>query len=251
MTPPSHAIEAPVADPVAIPSGNVDRAAKRLIDLLVTSVILIITAPISLLVAVAIKLDSRGPVLYRSRRVGMGGRPLDMLKFRKMRDDASGPGLTVSDDDRFTRIGRLLARSKLDEVPQFLNVLRGEMSLVGPRPEDPAFVALMPEEFDEILATTRPGMTGLCQLAFADEPAVLNGHDRVSFYVDRLLPQKVELDLLYARRRTVAMDLRILLWTVVAIVLRRPVAVDRATGRLGLRRRPTSQPAPIHEEERR
>ena len=136
-------------------------------------------------------------------------------------------------------MGRFLSLTKLDELPQLWNVIRGEMSLVGPRPEDPKFVALHPTEYDEILQVT-PGITGLCQLAFAREGELLASDDRVDAYVEYLLPQKVQLDVLYASRRTLAMDLRILVWTAVAVVLRREVAVGRETGRLSVRRRPVA-----------
>jgi lipopolysaccharide/colanic/teichoic acid biosynthesis glycosyltransferase len=121
--------------------------------------------------------------------------------------------------------------------PQLWNVLKGEMTLVGPRPERPDFVDLRAEEYTRILGV-KPGMTGLCQLAFAREGEALDHEDCVRDYVERLLPQKTALDLLYVGRRSLPMDLGILAWTAVAVLLRRDVAVDRATGRLGLRRRP-------------
>jgi len=141
-------------------------------------------------------------------------------------------------------VGRVLARSKLDELPQLWNVLRGEMSLVGPRPEDPSFVATRPDDFAMVLSV-RPGITGLSQLAFANESAVLDPDDRVNDYLDRILPQKMGLDVLYACRRSLAMDVRILSWTVVAVVLRRDVAVHRNSGRTTLRRRPEPSMAPL------
>jgi lipopolysaccharide/colanic/teichoic acid biosynthesis glycosyltransferase len=160
-----------------------------------------------------------------------------MLKFRKMVIGAPGPALTVPDDDRFTRAGRFLASTKLDELPQLWNVLKGEMSLVGPRPEDPEFISLYPEEYERILKV-KPGVTGLCQLAFAREGKLLSSGDRVGMYVQDLLPQKVQIDTFYASRRTLAMDIRILIWTGVAVLLRRDVAVHRESGRLSVRRRP-------------
>ena len=160
-----------------------------------------------------------------------------MLKFRKMYDAAQGPELTVEGDDRLTRVGRILAKTKLDELPQLWNVLCGEMSLVGPRPEDPRFVLMRRADYRTIL-TVRPGITGLCQLAFAREAEILDPADRRRDYIERLLPMKVELDKLYAVNRTLAMDLRILVWTAVALLVRRDVAVHRGTGRLSARIRP-------------
>jgi lipopolysaccharide/colanic/teichoic acid biosynthesis glycosyltransferase len=210
--------------------------AKRLLDLALAIPLCVAVVPLFAVIALAIKLDSRGPVFYRCRRVGFRGRPLAMLKFRKMADGVSGPALTSADDSRFTRCGRLLAATKLDELPQLWHVLTGEMSLVGPRPEDPEFVELHKIEYAEILQT-QPGITGLCQLAFARETKLLNSEDRVTSYIGQLLPAKVRIDLLYARRRSMRMDLRILVWTAVAVLLRQEVAVDRASGRLTLRRR--------------
>ena len=128
-----------------------DHTLKRLLDVVVAGVALLLLFPLIAAVAVAIKLESRGPVFYRCRRVGLGGREFAMLKFRKMRAAAAGSPLTAADDERFTGLGRLLARTKLDEIPQLWNVLIGRMSLVGPRPEDPSFAALWSTDFERIL----------------------------------------------------------------------------------------------------
>jgi lipopolysaccharide/colanic/teichoic acid biosynthesis glycosyltransferase len=211
--------------------------AQRALDVLISATALLLLAPVLALVALAIKLDSRGPAFYRSRRVGLLGSEFPMLKFRKMRTGVRGAPLTALDDERFTRMGRLLAKTKLDELPQLWNVLTGTMSLVGPRPEDPAFVALRQTEYEPILVV-RPGVTGLSQIAFAREMEVLDPADRVGDYVQRLMPQKMSLDELYVRRRSVSMYVLILWWTLVAVVLRRNVAVNRESGHLNLRRRP-------------
>jgi lipopolysaccharide/colanic/teichoic acid biosynthesis glycosyltransferase len=210
---------------------------KRALDVLTSSVLLLLVGLVLLLCALAIKLETRGPVLYRARRVGRNGRDLWMFKFRKMHRDASGPALTAPDDERFTRVGRFLAAWKLDELPQLFNVLKGDMSLVGPRPEDPLFVALHRDEYEHILAV-RPGVTGLSQLAFARESRVLTAENRVDDYVGRILPQKMQIDMLYAARPSVLVDLRILMWTVAAVLLGRDVAVNRASGALTRRSRP-------------
>ncbi|HSC90980.1 MAG TPA: sugar transferase [Gaiellaceae bacterium] len=228
-----------------------DDALKRGLDVSIAAVLLLVLLPLLVIVAAAIKLDSPGPLFFRARRVGFRGSELLMLKFRKMRDDADGPPLTTADDRRFTRVGRVLAATKLDELPQLWNVLRGEMSLVGPRPEDPEFVALEWDAYRTILEV-RPGITGLCQLAFAREAEILDEHDRTGQYVERLLPQKARLDALYASRRSLAVDLRVLAWTVAAVLLRCEVAVNRRTGALSLRRRRRlSQPSFAAAERRR
>ena len=126
-----------------------------------------------------------------------------MLKFRKMHPGATGAPLTAAQDERFTRVGRLLSKTKLDELPQLWHVLRGEMSLIGPRPEDPTFVALHADEYEDILAV-RPGISGLSQLAFADERRILSREDPMSHYVERLLPQKCAIDRLYASQAACA-----------------------------------------------
>jgi lipopolysaccharide/colanic/teichoic acid biosynthesis glycosyltransferase len=212
----------------------------RSIDIVVSAVLLVLALPIVVAVAVAIKLDTPGPVLFRCRRVGFQGGELQALKFRKMMDGATGAAVTVNADARFTRVGRILAKMKIDELPQLWNVLKGEMALVGPRPEDREFVSLRHEDYARIL-TVKPGMTGLCQLAFAKEGEVLDPDDRVRHYVERLLPQKTALDLLYVGRRSLGLDLRILAWTAVAVLLRRDVAVNRTTAKLRMRRRPCEE----------
>jgi lipopolysaccharide/colanic/teichoic acid biosynthesis glycosyltransferase len=216
-------------------------AVKRTIDVSIAFCALVVLSPLFLVIAVLIKLDSRGPVFYRANRVGFGGRPLAMLKFRKMHETAGGAALTMADDDRFTRVGRWLMRTKFDELPQLWHVLRGQMSLVGPRPESPGFVERHAEEY-EVILTTRPGLTGYSQLAFAREGAILDPEDPQGHYVDRLLPQKVGLDQMYASRLSTRRDLAILFATFATVALRQPVAVNRQTGALTRRRRPAGSP---------
>ena len=208
----------------------------RLFDFAAALLLLVLLVPAIALIAVAIALDSRGPILYGCTRVGRYGRTFRMLKFRKMKVDAQGPPLTVGSDERFTRFGRLLARTKLDELPQLWNVLKGEMSLVGPRPEDTAFVSLFRDDYAEIV-TVPPGITGLSQLAFAREGQLLAPENVHDDYVERLLPQKIGIDRLYARRRSLLLNLQILIWTAVVVSLVGEVSVNRQTGRLTLRRR--------------
>jgi lipopolysaccharide/colanic/teichoic acid biosynthesis glycosyltransferase len=222
---------------------SMDAIAVRIVDLIVAAVLLVVLLPVIALTAVAVKFDSRGSVFFRCRRFGFQGAEFRMLKFRKMRDGVSGAALTLSDDSRFTTVGRVLAKTKIDELPQLWNVLKGEMTLVGPRPEDPAFVHLRRTDYTTIL-TVKPGITGFSQLAFAKEGEILDDEDCIADYVARLLPQKVGLDLLYVRHRSLALNLRILLWTAVPVLLRQDVAVHRSTGRLCVRRRPSRQAHP-------
>jgi lipopolysaccharide/colanic/teichoic acid biosynthesis glycosyltransferase len=214
----------------------VGRRLKRAFDVMVAGSLLLVVAVPLLLIAIAIKLDSRGPVFHRVRRVGYRGRPLLMLKLRKMHHDAGGMPLTADQDSRLTRVGTMLARTRLDELPQLWDVLRGRMSIVGPRPEDPVFVALHSEAYDRILRV-RPGITGLSQVAFAEEHKILDQSNLVDDYVGRILPQKVGLDVLYSDSYRLRTDLAVVSWTLAAIALRRQVAVHRATGAMNLRHR--------------
>jgi lipopolysaccharide/colanic/teichoic acid biosynthesis glycosyltransferase len=216
-------------------------ALKRTIDMVLAALALAVLLPLFVLIALLVVLDSRGPVFYRAERVGFGGRPLRMLKFRKMRADARGIELTVAGDTRLTRVGAWLVRTKLDELPQLWHVLRGEMSLVGPRPESPAFVDRFPLDY-EVILSVRPGLAGYTQIAFAREGSILDGHDPQRHYLDVLLPQKVGLDRLYASNPSTRRDVQILAATIATLILRQPVAVDRTTGRLTLRRRSVAGP---------
>jgi lipopolysaccharide/colanic/teichoic acid biosynthesis glycosyltransferase len=219
-------------------AGSGNATAVRVFDVLATFVLLVLIAPLLALIALTIKLDSRGPVFYRCLRVGQGGRVFSMIKFRKMGADAAGPPLTIAGDARFTRLGRLLAASKLDELPQLWNVLKGDMSLVGPRPEDPSFVALREDDYAEVLRV-RPGITGLSQLAFVQEGRILDPSAMHDYYIERLQPQKIQIDKLYARTCSLGLNVSILLWTIAAVAFKTDVAVNRTTGKLGVRRRPS------------
>jgi lipopolysaccharide/colanic/teichoic acid biosynthesis glycosyltransferase len=210
--------------------------AIRALDVLAASGLLLILLPIVVIVAVAIKLDSRGPVFFRARRVGRNGATFSMLKFRKMHANATGAPLTVVADARLTRVGFHLTRLKLDEIPQLWNVVKGEMSMVGPRPEDPRFVAIESGAYEAILSVP-PGITGLAQLAFAKEASILDPLDRTGDYLRRVLPAKLALDQMYVERRSLRLNLRILYWTAVAVVVRRDVAVHRGSLKFNIRRR--------------
>jgi lipopolysaccharide/colanic/teichoic acid biosynthesis glycosyltransferase len=204
----------------------------RMFDIIAAAALLVLTAPIWVIIAIAIFIEQPGAIFYRAERVGLGGRHFKMFKFRKMRRDASGSKLTLAGDPRFTRVGSMLARTKLDELPQLLNVLMGQMGLVGPRPEDPSYVALYPTEFAEI-QLVRPGITGLSQIQYRDESALLVGDDYDELYRNALLPRKITLDRYYAKRRCLALDLRILMWTLVAVVAGASVNRNELTGAVG------------------
>ncbi len=188
---------------------------KRTFDLCVALFALILLSPLLLAIAAAIRFDDAGPVFYRGMRVGRSGAPFRIFKFRTMvvsAESLGGPSI-ADDDPRITRTGAWLRRSKLDELPQLLNVIRGEMSLVGPRPEVPQEVALYTEE-ERMLLSVRPGVTDWASLRFHDEGAMLRGapdpHER---YRRAIRPEKVRLGLEYVRTGSLGTDLRILVAT--------------------------------------
>ena len=186
---------------------------QRVFDLAFAVVLLLPALIVGLLVAVAVLLDSPGPVLYRSRRIGRDGVPFWMLKFRTMKHLAGGPLVSSKQDQRFTPVGRFLALTRLDELPQLWNVLLGEMRMVGPRPELEEFVHEQAESYERIL-TVPPGLTGPTQLVFADEGAILAAaEDREALYRNEILPAKVRLDLAYVEHHTVWGDLSAVLRT--------------------------------------
>ena len=195
--------------------------AKRTLDLIVSLVGLALLWPLLAILALWIRLDSPGPVFYRGQRVGKDGQPFHMYKFRTMvlGAESRGPAVTYRDDPRITRAGRFLRRTKLDELPQLLNVVKGEMSLVGPRPEDPTYVALYTEEQCQVLSV-KPGITGPTQLEYRDEASMLDGDSVDEDYVTRLMPEKLKLDLEYVRTHSLIKDLSILWRTGTTLLLR-------------------------------
>jgi lipopolysaccharide/colanic/teichoic acid biosynthesis glycosyltransferase len=197
-------------------------AAKRLFDIVFALLGLVLTLPLFAVIALLIKRDSEGPVFYRAPRVGKDGKPFKMLKFRTMvanADKIGGPS-TANDDPRITRVGRFLRRYKLDELPQLINVLKGEMSFVGPRPEVQQYVDMYTEEEKAIL-TVKPGITDWASLWNSDEGAVLAGSpDPEKAYLELIRPTKIKLQLEYVRKRSFLTDLGILLRTVMAVVCR-------------------------------
>jgi lipopolysaccharide/colanic/teichoic acid biosynthesis glycosyltransferase len=183
-------------------------------DVLVAGLFLLPCLPFMGLIAAVIAVTSRGPVLFRQKRLGENRWTIELLKFRTMlhNQSSSGPGVTRSGDPRITPIGRLLRRCKLDELPQLLNILRGDMSLVGPRPDLPEFCEALRSEH-RIVLTLRPGLTGWATLQFRHEEQLLAAvpeEQLLSYYRDKVLPQKAELDLAYAKRATFQGDVGIL-----------------------------------------
>lgn len=192
--------------------------AQRWFDIFGASVGLLLLSPLLLLAALWVKFDSPGPVLYRAVRVGQAGKTFRLFKFRSMVADADrrGPGITTAGDARVTKSGRWLRRTKVDELPQLINVLRGEMSLVGPRPEDPRYVALYTDEQRRVLAY-RPGITSAASLAYRHEERVLSGANWDQVYREQVLPAKLAADLAYLAHRSLFTDIRLILRTIAAM----------------------------------
>jgi len=217
-------ISAAMAVPSPLRAKPLYEIPKRVFELTGSALGLAILSPLLLLLAALIHLDSPGPVFYRGQRVGRGGRPFRIFKFRTMvvNAEAIGGPSTADDDPRITRVGRWLRKRKLDELPQLINVLRGEMSIVGPRPEVPQYIALMSPEERALILSVRPGMTDWASLWNIDEGVLLAGSaDPERVYLEQIRPQKIRLQLEYVRRRSLVVDLRIILQTLAAIIGRR------------------------------
>ena len=197
---------------------------KRVFDLVFATLALVVLSPLLVSIAVMIKLDSPGPVLFRQTRVGRHGRTFRIVKFRSMRIDApsTGPTLTVGADPRITRAGARLRARHLDELPQLANVIAGSMSMVGPRPELPHYVAQVNEPLKSRWLAVVPGLTDPVSLAFADEPLRLaRARDPEATYVNEILPAKVQASVAYAERATFASDVRVLLRSIALLLVRR------------------------------
>ena len=193
---------------------------KRAFDVAVSAIGLAVLAPLMVAIAVAVRLDSPGPVLFRQRRIGCRFQPFTILKFRTMRPVSGGREITADGDARVTRVGRWLRQLKLDELPQLVNVLRGDMSIVGPRPEVLRYVELFPREFTEVLSV-RPGITDPASLKYRDEGALLkNAANAEDEYVRQILPDKLRISAAYVESASLRADLGVIARTVLGLVVR-------------------------------
>lgn len=196
---------------------------KRTFDLLLATIGLLFLSPLFLIGAILAKLQSKGPFFYKATRVGRGGIRFEMYKFRTMvtNADSIGGSLTTYKDTRVTRIGRFLRWTKLDELPNLINVIKGEMSLIGPRPEAPVYVKYYTETQRQVLQV-KPGMTGPSQLANRDEEEKLKGQqDAEHFYITELMPKKLDLDLHYVATQNIASDIGWLLKTLWVLIIKK------------------------------
>ncbi len=204
---------------------------KRLFDLCCAAAGLVLLVPVLAAVALWVVWDSPGPAFFRQQRVGRAGRLFHIVKFRTMhpRAETAGPPLTVGADGRITRAGHWLRRTKIDELPQLFNVLLGHMSLVGPRPEVPRYVALYPDDLRTLVLSVRPGITDRASIEFRDESTLLGqSSDPERTYVEQILPIKLRYGADYARSHTLRGDLAIILRTLAALWTDRP-ATDGGT----------------------
>jgi len=191
---------------------------KRGLDIVFSATGLALLSPMLAVAALAVKLSSPGPVLFRQVRVGRGGRPFRIAKFRSMRVGANGSWVTAGGDARVTRVGKLLRRSKIDELPQLWNVLAGDMSLVGPRPEVQRYVDRFPEDYARILAV-RPGITDHAAVEYRDEESVLaEAADPEAAYLETVLPAKIRLYHRYLDEMSLRTDLALILRTLAALL---------------------------------
>lgn len=212
---------------------------SRTLDVLLAGAALILLAPVIAIAALAIRRASPGPAFYRARRAGLHGRPFELIKLRTMHPGA-GPRITGSTDPRLFPLGERLRRWKVDELPQLWNVVRGDMALVGPRPEDEEIVHAHYDEAGRATLAVRPGLTSPGTLFYyAAEPLFMDAADIEAVYLEHLLPPKLALDADWMRRRSLMGDLDLLLRTLGVVLLRslgRSVPWPRECGRLGIRR---------------
>lgn len=187
---------------------------KRLFDIVASGVGILILLPLLIVLAVIVKLTSPGKVFYKATRVGRYGNTFQLYKFRSMIVDAEkmGPGITLSGDVRVTKVGGFLRRTKLDELPQLFNVIKGEMSLVGPRPEDPRYVALYSSQQSEVL-NVRPGITSPASLYYRNEESLLEKDNWEDQYIQQIMPAKLAIDLNYVQNGNLVTDLLIIFRT--------------------------------------
>jgi lipopolysaccharide/colanic/teichoic acid biosynthesis glycosyltransferase len=191
---------------------------KRILEFSISLTAIIILLPIIILTAILIVLDSPGSPIFCQKRIGKNGKPFTIFKFRTMKETTKGPKITARNDPRLTKIGRKLKNSSLDELPQLFNILLGQMSIVGPRPEIPKIVKEYTKEQLQTL-TVKPGMTGLAQIEYADKDLNKNNIKNIEkYYLQEVLPKKTKIDLEYIKKQSLLFDAQIILKTIKKIV---------------------------------
>ena len=199
---------------------KINQGIKRIFDFVVSLIGAILLSPILLIVAIAIKIDSKGKILFLQKRVGRNGKPFYIYKFRTMVTDAEklGKQITVGKDNRITRVGGFLRKYKIDELPQLLNVVKGDMSLVGPRPEVPRYVELYSEEERKVLEV-RPGITDLASLRYKDENDILGKVENPEeYYINVIMKDKLKLNLEYIEKSNILFDISLIFKTIIKCI---------------------------------
>ncbi len=200
------------------PPGPGKMAVKRIFDVCCAAVGLVLTSPILLAASVAVGTTSPGGVLFRQERMGRGGKPFTIYKFRSMRKDNAGLKITTGHDARVTGVGKFLRKSKIDELPQLWNVLKGDMSFVGPRPEVREYTDLYNEEQRQIFLV-RPGITDLASIEFRNENDLLTGSDDPNrTYIEEIMPYKIDLGLTYIENLSLGYDIKLILRTLITVI---------------------------------
>ncbi|WP_160689407.1 sugar transferase [Clostridium sp. C2-6-12] len=199
---------------------KINKVIKRIFDLICSTLGLIVLSPVLIVIAIKIKAGSDGPVFFKQIRVGENGKEFEILKYRTMVVDAEklGKQITVGNDNRITKIGAFLRKYKLDELPQLINVFKGDMSLVGPRPEVPRYVKLYNVEQKKVLEV-KPGITDLASIRYRDENDLLGGVENPEeFYINTIMPDKLTLNLEYIRKNNIFFDIYIILKTIIKCI---------------------------------
>lgn len=198
----------------------INRIIKRIFDIFSSAVGIILLSPILIIISILIKAGSDGPVFFKQIRVGRNEKNFKILKFRTMIVDAEkvGKQITVGDDNRITKIGKVLRKYKIDELPQLFNVLKGEMSLVGPRPEVPRYVELYNDEQRQVFKV-RPGITDLASLRYKDENDLLGDKENPEeFYINKVMPDKLALNVEYIKKSNIIFDIYIIIKTIIKCI---------------------------------
>ena len=194
---------------------------KRLFDILFSLIFLVLLSPLFLIIALGVKTCSKGEVIYRQKRLGRNGRLFTMYKFRSMVTgaDMEGSHLTGQNDRRITRFGRILRKTKLDELPQLFNVLKGDMSIVGPRPEVEDFKEHYTGDFSRIL-DIRPGITDYASIYYIEEEKILPDQERDKFYIEKILPNKLKIQLEYVEKQSLFYDIKVIFLTLISLLFK-------------------------------
>jgi lipopolysaccharide/colanic/teichoic acid biosynthesis glycosyltransferase len=203
-----------------MPNNFYTKYGKRIFDVAASIIGLIILLPFFIIIAILIKLNDKGPIFYKQKRIGQNFKPFELLKFRTMivNADKIGPAVTKDGDPRITKIGRFLRKTKLDELPQLWNVIRGDMSIVGPRPEVEKYIQYYEDDYKEILKV-KPGITDYATIKFRNEEGILSKYDDTeSAYIKYVLPEKIKLYKTYIKEISFFTDLKIIFWTLWRIV---------------------------------